>query len=399
MARVHGIAIAPGVSRNGRLYTRENLARAHKRLAARIEEGVRPVIMRTHHDAGDDSLRIAARVNAVSLTSDGAIAYEGTTVETAAGKDIAALVESASEPTPVLAHVSIHGNWIGEPQKVMLNGSLVETADDLEIDKIDFTATPGVLTATARSESFTPSNDPSVISETMRPVQLFADSLSEAYLGDQEARATVSISAYLGGYDLSICAWGVPPEDLDACADTARAAITAALTALGSPTGTTETHQTAAAPVAENTKEAPMGTETAAPAAETAAPEAATQVEETTEPTLGDVLKAITALTVALTPAAPAAETATPNTETVAETAPAGETAPADAALRESIKNEILGELVVAGVVKPTRKGRGLTETTEAKAEAADAWENRGENLAAAFGAIAPAEAATPVEA
>src|SRR5215469_17073048 len=111
---ITSIALAPGVSKNGRLYTRENIASAYARLAKRIKDpDGAPVNMRTHHGAGDDSTRIAAQVHKVSLTKDGAIAYEALPVDTAAANDIAGLTKPHPKTGKPSVAVSISGWWLG----------------------------------------------------------------------------------------------------------------------------------------------------------------------------------------------------------------------------------------------------------------------------------------------
>lgn len=71
--------------------------------------------------------------------------------------------------------------------------------------------------------------------------------------------------------------------------------------------------------------------------------------------------------------------------ETAVEERPVAETVNLNE-LKESLRRDLVADLVKEGVIRPVRRGRGLTETTEANAEnSAEAWENRGEDLAAAF--------------
>lgn len=144
IATVSGTAIAPGVSRNGRLYTRENIAKAYARAQARISEGARPISMRTHHAAGDDSTRIVGQVTEVTLQADGSVKYRADIADTKHGRDIADLVDPTGG-TPFLKGVSIRGAWLGKVRRQSgPDGGLVETADDLEIAGLDYTAEPGV---------------------------------------------------------------------------------------------------------------------------------------------------------------------------------------------------------------------------------------------------------------
>jgi hypothetical protein len=144
IAMFSGAALAPGVSRNRRLYTPELIAKAAKRMQERIDDpDGRPIVMRTHHDAGDDSARIVGRVTGVTVDDDRKLRYTAELYNTQYGKDIAALVKP-KDGKPALRSVSIHGYWVGDTRQVRTAEGLATTADDLEIDAIDFTASPGV---------------------------------------------------------------------------------------------------------------------------------------------------------------------------------------------------------------------------------------------------------------
>lgn len=459
MAVVKGVAIAPGVSRNGRLYTKEILAKAYHRLSERISEGLNPVIMRTHHDAKDDSLRIAARVRKVGLTDDGAITYEAVTTKTSAGKEIAALAEGQDR---ALAHVSIYGAWVGGSRRAVVDGRTVETGDDLEIDKIDFTATPGVLSATAQVEAFDPSDDPNVLCESMRPVALFVDEndtepdddameaakKSKAPYGDVEyadpgyqadkkkrypidtkahvraawsyinksvdagqytaqqlasikarikaaakkfgidikesmtddqiseamgASSCMNLSACVGGFDISVCAYNVDAADLDAYTDVAQEAIQAALGILSTGPHDTDSKGETTTP----TSQAGETMEGADMTDNTEQVEQATQVAAS--PIDYDRLAEtiVSAIRAGMDNAPAAQETAT--VETTAE-----ETTKTEPPTAEQVKESVIAQLLADGVIQPARKGRGLTETTTAE-QSRDAWEHRGEDFARAF--------------
>ncbi|MCZ1013951.1 hypothetical protein [Streptomyces noursei] len=154
IATISGTMLTPGVSRNKRLYSSELIARAAKRMQERISDpdGL-PIVMRTHHDAGDDSRKIVGRLTQVKLSEDGAASYSADLYDTAPGRDIAALITGKS---PALKSVSIHGYWLGPVKRVAHEGESVTTADDLEIDALDFTATPGVLGANVAAASYLP---------------------------------------------------------------------------------------------------------------------------------------------------------------------------------------------------------------------------------------------------
>ncbi|MBS2539473.1 hypothetical protein KGQ20_42690, partial [Catenulispora sp. NF23] len=151
LARITGVAIAPGVSRNNRLYTSQNIGRLVERANTRINSGDAPVTMRTHHGAGDDSTRIVGRVTRIWQDETGAARYEGEIADAGHGPTIAGLLPtSESDTSAALRGVSIRGRWAAPPRKTTTeNGTQVETADDLEIDGLDFTANPGVSGAHA----------------------------------------------------------------------------------------------------------------------------------------------------------------------------------------------------------------------------------------------------------
>ena len=151
LARISGVAIRPGVSRNARLYTRENIAKLVERASSRIGGGDSPITMRTHHGAGDDSTRIVGRVTRIWQDDTGAARYEGEIADAGHGPTIAGLLPTSENDTSAaLRGVSIRGRWASPPRRTTAeDGQDVETADDLEIDGLDFTASPGVAGAHA----------------------------------------------------------------------------------------------------------------------------------------------------------------------------------------------------------------------------------------------------------
>lgn len=150
VAVVRGTALIPGKSKNGRLYTEENIASAYARLTERLAdpEG-RPVTMRSFHpdpaSKADMSVgHIAGRVTEVSLEPGGRLRWVAELADTESGRDVAALMAPDDSGKPrYLSNVSIRGRWLSPIYKV--DGC--ETADDLEVDGIDFTPNPGVTGA------------------------------------------------------------------------------------------------------------------------------------------------------------------------------------------------------------------------------------------------------------
>lgn len=401
--KITGVAIAPGISKNGKRYTRDNIAKAYGRMKTRIADGTHPIVMRTHHGAGDDSSQIVARLTGVSLSpSDGALIYEAVTQDTAAGRDIEAMIpEDAADKTKALAHVSIWGAWVGKARKKLEGGRWIEEADDFEIDKLDFTASPGVFGTTATVESWMPSDDPGVLMESDRLV-MFSDSvdLTESDV-DRPSLVSVSISGCVEGFDLSICAWGVPASEVDAWADTAQRAFAAASTiCAGGPVDDDADAAGEAKPddnAMESHKLSVDLTESIETKEPTMADEAKTEkVEEISESveaplTAAGIAEAlVAALKTAGVITESASEVESPVVESSETSAAAGETTPDASTLSESdlakIRADVLASIIANGDVKPTRKGFGLAETTSASEDDALSWDNRGDAMAKAFG-------------
>ncbi|MEU4296349.1 hypothetical protein [Kitasatospora aureofaciens] len=182
IATISGTMLRPGVSRNRRLYTPELIASAVETMRQRIADpdGL-PIVMRTHHNAGDDSARIVGRLTDVTTEQDGSATYKAALYDTSHGRDIAALVVPAKGAAPALRSVSIHGYWTGPVRRITHEGQQVTTADGLEIDALDFTATPGVLGASVTTASYTP--DASGASESSggrTPISESTEALVEA---------------------------------------------------------------------------------------------------------------------------------------------------------------------------------------------------------------------------
>jgi hypothetical protein len=143
-----GIAMVPGVSLNRRLYTRELITKAVARAQERLDAGLAPMTMLTHHAAEDDSTRIVGQVTEIWQDDDGAARFRGRFADTPEAETISALVIPPDGSAPFLRGVSIRGYWLGEVQRVLApDGAPADTAADLELDGIDFTKTPGVVLA------------------------------------------------------------------------------------------------------------------------------------------------------------------------------------------------------------------------------------------------------------
>lgn len=164
IATVSGIALRPGVSRNGRLYTKDMIARAVADAQTRIasgdakfrnmdddmEESNDFMSQRTHHAAEDDSTRIVGRITSLDLNENGEAEFTADIADTPHAKIIDSLIRPKQDPNdpddvdPFLKGVSIRGAWSGKVQTVMHNGIPVEKGEDLHIFGLDYTGTPGV---------------------------------------------------------------------------------------------------------------------------------------------------------------------------------------------------------------------------------------------------------------
>lgn len=153
---ITGIALVPGVSRNGRLYTAETIGLAVARAQERIADGAHPLTMLSHHQAEDDSTQIAGRITAIEQDETGAARYTAVLADTEVGRTIAALVDTRDGPA-FLKGVSIRGAWVGKVQnRVGPDGRSYQEAPDLELDGLDFTRKPGVPGACV--DTFTPAD-------------------------------------------------------------------------------------------------------------------------------------------------------------------------------------------------------------------------------------------------
>jgi hypothetical protein len=261
--------LAPGVSRNGRLYTPEIIRKAVARMQERLADpdGL-PLTMLSHHDAGDDSKELVGRIVSVELDEDTDVAtLDGYLIDTAAGKDIASATEPDDQGRRVLDSMSIRGWWLGPVRYVEVDGESCETGDDIEVNGVDFTKDPGVLAArirgSSRSRSTTEASARTPITETVEAT-LMTDRIagkpspadmpgarrparSSSPAAAQETapgphplaevlaklrEAHVAIGGWQGPVDLDLSAWGLSNDDVAAAATKLGAAYTAALTVL-----------------------------------------------------------------------------------------------------------------------------------------------------------------------
>jgi len=172
-AVVRGIFIRPGISKNRRLYTRENIGKAIERMRDHIVSGEGlPLTMATSHAAAfqDDALATVGRIVSVRQLPDGSGMFEAEIANTTQGRDIAALAVGK-----FIKGVSIRGEWMGNLDTVTADdGQEATTAHDLRINGIDFTHSPGVDGAEIKyaelAESYTKS--PYHIVESVEQVEV-----------------------------------------------------------------------------------------------------------------------------------------------------------------------------------------------------------------------------------
>ena len=170
-ATIRGVFLKPGLSKNRRLYTRGNIAKAVERMKSAIISGEgMPLNMATSHAAAfqDDATSTVGRITDVKLLPDGSAQFEAEIANTAAGRDVANLAAGK-----FIKGVSIRGEWRGEPQTVThSDGMEATTADDLAIHGIDFTNSPGVEGAEIQYASLAESHNKLSILESVETVEI-----------------------------------------------------------------------------------------------------------------------------------------------------------------------------------------------------------------------------------
>lgn len=142
LAKLTGTFLLPRTSSNNRKYTKANIAKAVERGNQRLSSGGLPITMNSSHKAtaSGDVTATGAVVTRLWQEADGSGKFEANVVDTATGRDIAALSTPDEDGNVALKGVSIFGRWHGKVR----NEDGAETADDLEITGIDFTHYPGV---------------------------------------------------------------------------------------------------------------------------------------------------------------------------------------------------------------------------------------------------------------
>jgi len=170
-AVIRGIFLKPGVSKNRRLYTKNNIAKAVERMNQHLLKGEgMPLNMATSHAAAfkDDATSTVGRITKVNLLPDGSAAFEAEIANTAHGRDVANLTAGQ-----FIKGVSIRGEWMGEPRSTLhTDGEEATTADDLAVHGIDFTNSPGVEGAEIQYAELSESYDRHAIYESIEDVEV-----------------------------------------------------------------------------------------------------------------------------------------------------------------------------------------------------------------------------------
>ncbi len=178
IATITGTALLPGVSANKRWYKPEHVAEAVRAAQERIKAGGKPMVMLTFHGADDNSREIAASLTDVSLNENGGMDFAAGFTDTDAGWNIARLADTTDGKPAHLKTVSIRGAWTGRVRKERgPSGEVVETADGVSVDGIDFTRSPGVAGAEIKTFDWVKDG----ASETAERV-LITESVQEAHV-------------------------------------------------------------------------------------------------------------------------------------------------------------------------------------------------------------------------
>jgi len=194
LAYVSGVALAPGVSRNNRLYTRETISRAVKRAQQRIAEGRRPIGMYTRHET-TNTRELVGRVTRIWQEDDGSARYVAAIADTGTGRDIASLVNPEGEEPAFLRGVSIRGNWVGGSRRERgPDGGLVEAGSDLEIGRLDWTSEPGVDDAGVDSFRYADAGDGET-GETFTISESAPEALLETVISEEATPPSPAIPA------------------------------------------------------------------------------------------------------------------------------------------------------------------------------------------------------------
>lgn len=172
-ATIGGTFLRPGVSKNKRLYTKENIGKAVARMNESIQSGKGLKLnMATSHAKAyeDDALSTVGIITKVWQEEDGSAKFDADILNTSRGRDIAVGAVGGA-----LKGISIRGGWMSAPVKVEYESETVTTSSDMSVVGIDFTHRPGVEGAEVEYASFVESvekNDPNAIFESLDDVSV-----------------------------------------------------------------------------------------------------------------------------------------------------------------------------------------------------------------------------------
>jgi hypothetical protein len=140
VATMRGTLLKPGVSKNKRLYTAENIRTAAEAAKSDLAAGKTLNMYTTHAAAAaDDPLSLVGQFTKVWQEDDGSLKFEADVPNTTTGRDYANLTHGGFQRT-----ISIRGGWGETPTIEDFGGQQVLTASSLRLGGADGTASPGV---------------------------------------------------------------------------------------------------------------------------------------------------------------------------------------------------------------------------------------------------------------
>ena len=175
VATIRGTLLKPGVSKNNRLYTSENIRSAAEAAKSDLAAGKTLNMYTTHKAAAeDDPMSLVGMFTNVWQEDDGSLKFEADVPNTTTGRDYANLTHGKFQRT-----ISIRGGWGSTPTIEDFEGQKVLTAPTLRLGGADGTATPGVEGASIEGidflESFVESDgnfDPKVFMDITESVEV-----------------------------------------------------------------------------------------------------------------------------------------------------------------------------------------------------------------------------------
>jgi hypothetical protein len=191
VATIRGTLLRPGVSKNNRLYTAENIRSAAESATADLAAG-KTLNMYTTHDAAekDDVMSLVGRFTNVWQEDDGSLKFEADVPNTTTGRDYAALTNGGFQRT-----ISIRGGWGATPTIEDFNGQKVLTASTLRLGGADGTASPGVTGATIEGIDFLESEgnvDPTTFMDITEAVEVVIEPFTEDVKDDESSTTHLS---------------------------------------------------------------------------------------------------------------------------------------------------------------------------------------------------------------